>query len=466
MTETRQSYQALADHVPAVIYTAQQGERAGTLYVNGHVEAMLGFTPGEWLAQPDLWYRQVHPEDRDRIASSYTRLRPGDKAISCEYRIHKRDGQEIWVRDYVRLLAPEGSETPVYEGVMVEITAEKRALSHLEESEARYRDLFASNPNPMWIYDLDTLRFLAVNDAAVALYGYSRDEFLAMTIKDIRPPEDVPRLLENVRRVSRGLDRAGLWRHVKKDGALLDVEITSHTVDYGGRKAETVLVRDLTEQVEARRRIDDYIARMERVIDATAIAVADVVELRDPYTAGHEFRVGEIAAGIAAEMGLDGHMQRGLRVAGSLHDVGKVAVPGEILVKPTRLTSQEFALVKGHCRAGFEVLKGIEFPWPVAEVALQHHERMDGSGYPDGLKGEGIILEARIIAVADVIEAMASHRPYRPAVGVASALDEIEQYSGRKYDTEVASAALTLFRQREFRIPPHRGTATGIDARD
>jgi putative nucleotidyltransferase with HDIG domain len=176
-------------------------------------------------------------------------------------------------------------------------------------------------------------------------------------------------------------------------------------------------------------------------------------EMRDPYTAGHERRVAEIAVAIGAELGFDARRQEGLRVAGYLHDIGKITIPAEILAKPTKLTPLEYELIKGHAQASCDVLKNVEFPWPVADIALQHHERMDGNGYPQGLKGEAILLEARILAVADVIEAMSSHRPYRPGLGIEAALAEIERGRGTAYDANVADTCLRLFREKGYAIP-------------
>jgi HD-GYP domain-containing protein (c-di-GMP phosphodiesterase class II) len=178
-----------------------------------------------------------------------------------------------------------------------------------------------------------------------------------------------------------------------------------------------------------------------------------MVELRDPYTAGHERRVGEISAAIAGEMGLDPDVQRGLRVAGAVHGVGKIVVPAEILSKPAKLSAVELELVQQHAAYGYEVLKDVPFPWPVAEVARQHHERMDGSGFSRGLVGTAILLEARILAVADVVESMASHRPYRPGLGIPVALGEIERNAGRLYDADVAAACLRLFRDKGYILP-------------
>jgi HD-GYP domain-containing protein (c-di-GMP phosphodiesterase class II) len=204
---------------------------------------------------------------------------------------------------------------------------------------------------------------------------------------------------------------------------------------------------------QAEAALREYVVRLERAVSGTVDAVSKMMDLRDPYTSGHERRVGELSAAIAAEMGLDADMQHGLRVMGSIHDVGKITVPAEILSKPGKLSAIEYSLIQGHAQQGYEVLKDADFPWPVAEVARQHHERMDGTGYPQGLKGEAILLEARIMAVADVVEAMSSHRPYRAGLGIEAALAEIERGRGRAYDTAVVDAGLKLFREKGYAIP-------------
>ena len=187
---------------------------------------------------------------------------------------------------------------------------------------------------------------------------------------------------------------------------------------------------------------------MEGIIQAMSLAV----ESRDPYTAGHQQRVAELACAIVEEMGFSDEQIMGIRMAGVVHDLGKISIPAEILSKPSRLTDIEFSLIKTHPQSSYDILKGIEFPWPIAQVVLQHHERMDGSGYPQGLSGEGILMEARILAVADVVEAMSSHRPYRPALGIDKALEEIPQNKGILYDPEVVDACLRLFKEKDFNL--------------
>jgi putative nucleotidyltransferase with HDIG domain len=194
-------------------------------------------------------------------------------------------------------------------------------------------------------------------------------------------------------------------------------------------------------------------AALRKSLEDTILAIAATTEMRDPYTAGHERRVAELAACIAQEMGLAEPAIEGIRFGAMIHDLGKIKIPAEILVKPTRLTPIEYELIKQHAQAGYDILKGIDFPWPVAQMVLQHHERFDGSGYPQGLKGDAVIREARILAVADVVEAMSSHRPYRPGLGVDKALAEIGRGRGTLYDPQAVDACLRMFREKGYTLP-------------
>ncbi|MDI6727023.1 MAG: HD domain-containing protein, partial [Smithellaceae bacterium] len=218
-----------------------------------------------------------------------------------------------------------------------------------------------------------------------------------------------------------------------------------------GRTAGLVgVVTDITQVKEAENRLKQSYEQLRRTLNAAVQAIVAAVETRDPYTAGHQKRVTRLSRAIAQEMGLDSEITEGIRVAASIHDIGKISVPAEILSKPTKLSEIEFGLIQTHSMAGYEILRGIDFPWPVAQMVLQHHERQNGSGYPAGLRGEEIMPEARIITVADVVEAMATHRPYRPARGLEAALAEIEKNKGILYDAAVVDVCLRLFREKGF----------------
>jgi HD-GYP domain-containing protein (c-di-GMP phosphodiesterase class II) len=209
-------------------------------------------------------------------------------------------------------------------------------------------------------------------------------------------------------------------------------------------------VQDITERMQAKAKLQETLDRLGKAFGGVIQVLSATTEMRDPYTAGHHRRSADLARAIGREMGLPEDQVEGLRLAGTIHDVGKIGIPADILSKPTRLSEIEFSLIQSHSQIGYDILAGIEFAWPIAKIVNQHHERMDGSGYPQGLKNGDILLESRILAVADVIEAMASHRPYRPSLGIEAALKEIEDKKGVLYDPAVVTACLALFRENRY----------------
>ena len=206
------------------------------------------------------------------------------------------------------------------------------------------------------------------------------------------------------------------------------------------------------ERKRAEERLAAQLKAVERTMHGTVEAIGRILEVRDPYTAGHQRRVGKLAGAVAGEMGLAPDRIRGIQLAAAIHDIGKISVPAEILSKPGRLTNIEFDMIKTHSEVGYQILRNIEFPWPIADMVHQHHERFGGGGYPEGLSGEEILLEARILCISDVVEAIASHRPYRAALGLEIALEEVEKCQGTFFDPAVAEACLTLFRDRKFSL--------------
>ncbi|HCL90787.1 MAG TPA: HD-GYP domain-containing protein [Candidatus Atribacteria bacterium] len=200
----------------------------------------------------------------------------------------------------------------------------------------------------------------------------------------------------------------------------------------------------------AEQKLQQSYQRLQKTMEGAINTIAKIVETKDPYTSGHQQRVSKLAETIARKMKLPQEKIEGIRISSLVHDVGKISVPAEILNKPIKLTEIEFNLIKDHSQAGYDILKSIKFPWPIEKIVLQHHERLDGSGYPRGLKGEDIIIEARIIGVADVVEAMSSHRPYRPALGVDAALEEISKNKGILYDPEAVDICIKLVREKGF----------------
>lgn len=220
-----------------------------------------------------------------------------------------------------------------------------------------------------------------------------------------------------------------------------------------GRTYRNMLELMVAERTE---NLKNTLGKLQRTLDGVIHAIALTIEQRDPYTAGHQERVAHLACTIAKTMGLPEKQIKGLEMAAHIHDIGKIRVPSEILSKPGQLSDIEFALIKTHPRVGYEILRPIDFPWPVAEIVYQHHEKMDGSGYPRGLSGKEILLEAKILAVADVVEAMASHRPYRAALGIDKALTEIVSGKGRFFEPEVVKACLAVFKGNRYRFESER----------
>jgi HD-GYP domain-containing protein (c-di-GMP phosphodiesterase class II) len=212
------------------------------------------------------------------------------------------------------------------------------------------------------------------------------------------------------------------------------------------------VTRNIAERERTEKELQQTLESLRNAIGTTIRVMVSAVETRDPYTAGHQIRSADLARAIATEMGLPQDKIYGIRMAGSIHDIGKLSVPVEILTKPTKLTGLEFSLIQEHPLKGYEMLKDVESPWPLAQIVYQHHELVNGSGYPRNLKGDDILIEARILAVADVVESMASHRPYRPALGIEAALEEIEMNRGILYDNTVADACLRLLREKGFHL--------------
>ncbi|MBN1272338.1 MAG: HD-GYP domain-containing protein [Candidatus Aminicenantes bacterium] len=234
--------------------------------------------------------------------------------------------------------------------------------------------------------------------------------------------------------------------HKKADNMNMEDEskdkILSEILDFRERHVDSAMNETRCRQAEET--LIHVLDKLEKTMENVVYAMAKIVEMRDPYTASHQQRVSTLACTIARDMGLSEEQIDGINMAAVIHDIGKIGIPAEILSKPGRWTEYEYSMSKTHPKVGYEILKSIDFPWPIAQTVLQHHERMDGSGYPHGLSGEEILLEARILAVADVVEAMASHRPYRPSLGINRALEEISEKKGILYEARVVDSCLRI----------------------
>jgi PAS domain S-box-containing protein len=429
---------------------AAEPETGKFVTANSAMCRMLGYSLEDITR---LGISDIHPkQDLQRVMEQFNRMLRAEIELAEDIPVMRKDGS-VFYADIKGAPIRLGGKDSVL-GVFRDITTRKRAEEEVLAAEEQFRGLVEQSI--AGIYIIQDGKFAYVNPRFAEIRGYgSANELLGRDNVSVVAEKDRDIVAENIRRLLAGETRSVNYAitALRKDGSTVEVGVHGARATYKGRPAVIGLMQDISEKKRAEEQIQQYIAQLETAFMSTVEVATTLSEMRDPYTAGHERRVAEIAVAIGAEMGLDARRQEGLRVAGYLHDVGKITIPSEILSKPGKLTAIEFQLIKGHAQASYEVLKAVNFPWPVAQVALQHHERMDGSGYPQGLKGEAILIEARIMAVGDVIEAMSSHRPYRPGLGIDKALAEVERGRGSAYDPEVADACLRLFRERRYQLP-------------
>ena len=329
----------------------------------------------------------------------------------------------------------------------------KRVEEALKESERRYREHVETIGDI--IYVLDSRRnFKFVNKALERLTGLNLNEMNNKNFLEIITPELHDTVSEIYENQINGNDNGTFEVELLARKESKRVFETREKVSYEDKKIIEIhgIGRDVTERNRAEEELSRSLERLQVTLDGTVGALAAAIDSRDPYTAGHQKRVAEIAVAIAREMSLSEEQVESIRMAGILHDIGKIRVPLEILSRPGRLLKTEIELIKEHPKIGYDIIKTIPFNGPVAEIVLQHHEAVDGSGYPSGTKGKDILMEARVIAVADAIEAMSTFRPYRPARGLDTAIEEIKKFSGVQYDPAVVDAATRLLTEKGFKL--------------
>jgi PAS domain S-box-containing protein len=398
----------------------------------------------------DIWPRKMAEE---YIADDGKVMQAGRPIVVEE--LIKDKNEPKWFETFKTAIRDSHGNIIGSTGYARDITERKRMDTALRESEAEFRILAEAMPQIVWITRPDGWN---------TYFNQQWMDYTGLTLEESRGhgwnkpfhPDDQQRAWDAWQQATETIGTYSIESRLRRaDGAYRWWLVRG--VPLKGATGEILkwfgTCTDIHDMKMTELEIARYVEQLQIAVMSTVEVATTLSEMRDPYTAGHERRVGKIAAAIGTELGLEAQRIEGLRVAGYLHDIGKITIPTEILSKPGKLSAVEFKLIRGHAQAGYDVLKNVDFPWPVAEVALQHHERMDGSGYPGGLKGDAILLEAKILAVADVVEAMCSHRPYRVALGIEAALAEIERGRGTVYDPVVVDACLKLFREKSYTIP-------------
>ncbi|MCK9195567.1 MAG: PAS domain S-box protein [Syntrophales bacterium] len=460
LKESENKYRLLADNVNDVIFVLDMN--LNYTYVSPSVKILLGYQPEEILKQPTI--ELMTPSSWELATKTVSEIKelekfaPGEIPISrtTQLEMRRKDGTTDWVETKASLIIDKNKQYMGILGITRDITDRKQAEEEQKRTNILLKSIIENIPNMIFLKDAKELRFVQFNRAGEDLLGYSRDDLLGKNDYDFFPKEQADFFTEKDRDVLRGQEVVDVPEETIKTRN--KGERILHTkkvpiLDARGKPEYLLgISEDITERIKVEEDLKETLESLRKAFGATVQVLVSAVETRDPYTSGHQTRSADLARAIATEMGLSQEGIVGIRMAGSIHDIGKMSVPAEILSKPTKLSELEFSIIKEHANKGFEMLKDVESPWPLAEIVYQHHERMDGSGYPRHLKGKEIIMEARILAVADVVESMASHRPYRAALGLNAALAEIENNKGKLYDADAVDACLRLFREKGFQL--------------
>ncbi len=448
---------SLDDSPLGVRIVTAEGE---TLYANRAIADIYGYSSIEELKgapQKKLYTQESYAEFEIR---KQKRARGEFGPSEYEISIVRKNGEIRQVHVFRKETFWNGARQ--FQVIYQDITERKQTEQALKESEIKYRLLADNIHDVIFVLDMN-LNYIYVSPSVKIQMGYEPEEVLQQTLADTMTPASMDLAMKNLSEIMEleksehreiNISRTLELEMIRKDGTTVWAEMKPSLIRDENQQPVSILgiTRDITERKKADTKLLLILENLRKSFSTTIQVLVSAIEMRDPYTSGHQLRVANLACDIGKEMGLTPEIIEGIRMAGFIHDIGKLSIPAEILSKPTKLTEIEFSLIKEHARSGYEMLEYVESPWPLAQIVYQHHERMNDSGYPRNLKGDEILIEARIMAVADVVESMASHRPYRPALGIEAALEEIEKNKGILYDDTVADACLRLFREKGYQL--------------
>lgn len=444
--ESEQRYRSLFENNPDAVYSFDI--EGNFLSVNNPTCLITGYSREELLK---ISFDQLMVKDELEPTRQHFIKASQGGTQNYQTRIMNKSGKIIFLDVTNSPIIVNNRIAGVY-GVARDITEQKNAQDAIAESEAKFHSLAEESPSIIGII-LKSGQIGYINRKGPEMLGYSKEEFYSPEFDCYKliATEDIERAKANYKRHLDGEESVSSeYQLIAKDGKRFTSLLNTRLIKYANDTAILGVAADITYRKHLEEKLSKSNESLKRALNDTVDIMAKIVELRDPYTAGHQLRVASLAKAIAANMGLQEQQIYYLIMAAKIHDIGKMYIPSDILSKPGQLTKIEFQLIQTHPKGGHDIIANINFPFPVALMILQHHERLDGSGYPYGLTNPEILLESRILAVADVVEAMSSHRPYRPALGIDKALEEISKYSGTLYDPDVVDACIRLFDQSGF----------------
>jgi PAS domain S-box-containing protein/putative nucleotidyltransferase with HDIG domain len=458
LKQSEAKYRLLADHMKDQVWLMDLNLH--TTYVSPSVEKLWGYSLEEIDALP--LDKILTPKSLQKAMDFFTVEMSQALLAPVTYTLKRllelefvcKDGRILWIESAFSFIRDDNGKPVAILGEGREITERKRMEDALRNSEENFRHSLDDSPLGVRI-STSTGETMYANRAILDIYGYdSIDELRNTPLQKRYTPASYAEYLARKEKRLRGENGPSEYEIsiVRKNGEIRHLYVLRKEIFWNGKRQSQVVYQDITLRRRAEERLNETLENLRQSIRTTIQVLGTASEARDPYTAGHQKRVANLARAIATEMKLPHDKIEAIRMAGAIHDIGKISVPSEILCKPALLTDLEFSLIKSHAQFSYEIMKDVESPWPLADIVRQHHERLDGSGYPQGLKNTSILIEARILAVADVVEAMVSYRPYRPALELEIALAEIESNSGVLYDGNAVKACLKLFREKGYQI--------------
>ena len=446
--KSEERFKLLFEYAPDAYYLS---DTKGT-FIDGNkaAEALSGYDKKELIGKNFLKLHMLSPGQISKAAKLLLNYVVGKQTGPDEFVMRRKSGETVNVEISSYPMKLDGKSVAL--GIVRDITERQRTQEALRNAEKNFRLSLDESPLGIRIVSAEGETIYA-NRAILDFFGYADlPELNQIPIKDRYTPKSYADFRERDRLRKSGENAPSEYEIsiVRKTGGIRQLQVFRKEILWDGQKRFQSIYQDVTEHRKAEANLQETLLGLRKALGGIIQVLASVSEIRDPYTAGHQRRVADLARAIGQELGLPPDRVEGIRVAGLIHDIGKMSIPAEILSKPALLSKIEYALIQSHAQIGHDILSEIEFAWPIAKMILQHHERMDGSGYPQKLKGDDILLESRILAVSDVIEAIASHRPYRAALGMEAALREIENGRGVLYDPAVITACLRIFREKGY----------------